>query len=173
SLQILDRDARLDEFVDSAEADSSRPLPIWRRDSIESYLLVPAAIGRLVAAKRSDTEEATVQSFVEGRMAAGIEALRDETVDRIGTRYRRDIIDTQGRNVEPKEANEFARKVMEDEDSVLRLTRGKSLLSRVRKDVQDEFGVSFGNQALIAEMTEEEFDPEIIHILDQIDALMT
>ncbi|MGH2976017.1 MAG: hypothetical protein ACRDLL_14290, partial [Solirubrobacterales bacterium] len=42
SLQILDRDARLDEFVDSAEADSSRPLPIWRRDSIESYLLVPA-----------------------------------------------------------------------------------------------------------------------------------
>lgn len=171
SLQILDRDARLDDFLNTAEADSPRPLHIWRRDSIESYLLVPAAIGRLVAARRSDTDEGTVQAFVEERITTGIETLRDETFDRIGTRYRRDIINTQGRNVEPKEANEVARKVMEDEDSVLRLTHGKSLLSLVRKDVQDEFAVSFGNQALIAEMTEDEFDPEISHILDQIGAL--
>jgi energy-coupling factor transporter ATP-binding protein EcfA2 len=171
SLQILDRDARLDEFVERAEESSSRPLHIWRFDSIESYLIAPGAIGRLVSNKNSDTNPATVEAFVESRVLEAIDELRDETLDRIGTRYRRDVIDSQGRNVEPKEANEAAREAMKDPDLLRRLTRGKSLLAAVRKGVHDEFGVSFGNQALIAEMEEDEMDPELVEVLNRVEGL--
>lgn len=173
SLQILDRDARLDDFVETAERKASRPLHIWRSDSVESYLVAPGAIGRLVAAKKPDIDSAVVAAFVESSVADTIEELRDETMDRIGTRYRRDIIDSQGRNVEPKEANEVAREAMKDPELLRRLTRGKSLLAGVRKCVQEEFGVSFGNQALIAEMAEDELDSELIEVLDEIEALAT
>lgn len=171
SLQILDRDARLDEFLEKTEQSPDRPVHIWRFDSIESYLIAPKAIARVVSTKNPDAETATVEAYVEARLASAIEELRDETLDRIGTRYRRDVIDSLGRNVEPKEANEAAREAMKDPELLRRLTRGKTLLAAVRKGVQDEFGVSFGNQALIAEMTEEELNPELIEVLDQVEAL--
>jgi predicted ATP-dependent endonuclease of OLD family len=171
SLQILDRDARLDDFVTKAEEESTRPLHIWRSDSIESYLVAPGAIARLVTSKKPEAEAQAVEAFVENCLTATIEELRDETLDRIGTRYRRDVIDAQGRNVEPKEANEVAREAMKDPDRLRRLTRGKSLLAGIRKRVQDEYGVSFGNQALIAEMTDGELDPELIQVLDEIEGL--
>lgn len=171
SLQVLDRDARLDEFVTKAEDEASRPLHIWRSDSIESYLVTPGAIARLVVSKKPDADPQAVEAFVESSLTETIEELRDETLDRIGTRYRRDVIDTQGRNVEPKEANEVAREAMTDQDLLRRLTRGKSLLAGVRKRVQETFGISFGNQALIAEMTDDELDPELLQVLDEIEAL--
>ncbi len=171
SLQLLDRDGRIDEFIDEAEQKSPRPLHVWRRDSIESYLVVPGAIARLVLARKEDLDRAEVGAFVEQACRDVVEELRDETFDRIGTRYRHDVIARDGRNVEPAEANKKAREVMQDPDQLLRLTRGKDLLASVKKRVQDRFSVSFGNQALIAEMQQGEIDPELLDVLDKIEWL--
>ena len=65
SYQILDRDARLLEFVEHAEQQSPRPLHLWRRDAIESYLVVPSAMARLVVKKRVDLSVDEVVAFVE------------------------------------------------------------------------------------------------------------
>ena len=92
SLQILDRDARLDEFVDAMEGSHARPLHVWRRDAIESYLILPDVMARVVATRRPDADAAEVTRFVERVYSEAIEELRDATFDRVATRYRRDII---------------------------------------------------------------------------------
>ncbi len=100
-----------------------------------------------------------------------VDGLKDETLDRISTRYRHDVIASQERNVEPTEANQKAREAMQHPDQLRRLTRGKDLLASVKKRVQEQFGVSFGNQALIAEMQSDEIDPELVDVLEQIERL--
>lgn len=171
SLQLIDRDARLQQSIDTAEQSSPRPLHIWRRDSIESYLIALSAIARIVAARKEESDLAEIQAFVERARDEVVESLKDETLDRISTRYRHDVIAREGRNVEPAEANQRAREVMQDLDQLLRLTRGKDLLASLKKRVQDEYSVSFGNQALIAEITLDEVDPELIEVLGQIEQL--
>jgi hypothetical protein len=171
SLQLLDRDSRLDEFVGEAERLSPRPLHVWRRDSIESYLIAPAAIARVVFARKEGLEGAEVEAFVEQACRDVVDGLKDETLDRISTRYRHDVIARQERNVEPTEANQKAREAMQHPDQLRRLTRGKDLLASVKKRVQEQFGVSFGNQALIAEMQSDEIDPELVDVLEQIERL--
>ena len=171
SYQILDRDARLEEFVDSAEQQSPRPLHIWRRDAIESYLVVPSAMARLVVNKRADLSAGEVPAFVEAARDEVIQDLREETFDRVSNRYRRDIIARDGRNVEPSEANKRAREVLEDPDQLIRLTRGKDLLASLKKKIQDEYRVSFGNQAIVSEISAEEMDAELIEVLEQIQSL--
>lgn len=171
SLQILDRDARLDEFVERAEATSKRPLHVWRRDAIESYLVIPSAIARLVAKRKPELALADVERFVRDACDKAIAELREATLDRTATRFRRDVIERDGRNVEPTEANQAARDAMQDAERLLSLTRGKDLLALVRKQVQDEFGVSFGTQALLAEAREDEIDSEVWEVLAQIRAL--
>jgi predicted ATPase len=171
SLQILDRDARTDEFVAQAESTSPRPLHVWRRDAIESYLVLPTVIARLVVARKPEADEAEVAGVAREALEAAIEELRDLTLDRTATRYRRDVIARDSRNVEPTEANRAAREAMEDPERLARLTHGKQLLASVRKRLQDQYGVSFGTQALIAEARIDEIDPEIWELLDRIEAL--
>ena len=171
TLQILDRDARLPASVARAETGSPRPLHVWKRDSIESYLVIPGAISRLVTAKKADLDPIEVLIVVHAMCDAAVDDLREATFDRVATRYRHDVIAREGRNVEPAEANAAAREAMKERDALQRLTRGKDLLAMVRRRVQEKFGVSFGNQALVAEATEEEVDPEVWGILRDIQAL--
>jgi predicted ATPase len=171
SYQILDRDARLQEFVDDAEAASSRPLHIWRRDAIESYLVVPPAMARLVVKKREDLAVDEVELFIENARDEVIADLRDDTFDRVSNRFRRDLIARDGRNVEPSEANKRARDALEESEQLVRLTRGKDLLARLKKRIQDNYHVSFGNQAIVSEIADGEVDPELVEVLDQIAAL--
>jgi hypothetical protein len=65
-------------------------------------------------------------------------------------------------------ANERARETLEDRDQPIRVTRGKDLLARLKKKIQDHPRVSFGNQAIVSEISVEETDPELIKVLDQI-----
>lgn len=171
SVQLLDRDGRLDQFVAQEEERSPRPLHIWRRDSIESYLVSPGAITRLVMARDDDLDASEVEAFVDRACGDVLEELRDETLDRVSTRYRHDVIARESRNVEPAEANQKAREVMQDPDQLVRLIRGKDLLASIKKRVQDEYGVSFGNQALIAEMATDEIDGELVEVLEKIKRL--
>ncbi len=99
--------------------------------------------------------------------------MRDETLDRVATRFRRDVIERDSRNVEPAEANQQAREALRDDDERLRLTHGKKLLSTVKKRVQDEYAVSFGNQALVNEIENDEWDAEVAAVIDEIEALVT
>jgi hypothetical protein len=112
-----------------------------------------------------------VAEFVDEARGQIIEDMWDETLDRVATRYRRDVVQRESRNVEPAEANSRAREAMEDADELERLTHGKRLLASLRKRVQERYNESFGNQILIAELQEDEMDPEIWEVLKAIEDL--
>ncbi|MDP9299299.1 MAG: ATP-binding protein, partial [Actinomycetota bacterium] len=171
SLQLLDRDARLQEFVDRFETTAARPVHVWRRDAIESYLVVPSAISRLVCMRKEGLDVDEVEGFVRNGVDEAIAALRDETLDRVSTKYRHEVIARDQRNVEPAEANKAAREAMEDSAELARLTRGKDLLASVRSQVQIKYGVSFGNQGLLAEIRQDEVDAELWEVLNAIEEL--
>jgi hypothetical protein len=171
SLQVLDRDARLQRFIDSEEGSAPRPLHIWRRDSIESYLVVPDAIARLIVGRVEGADIDSVREFVVEAIQATLDELSEATFDRVGTRYRRDVIAAEGRNVEVAEANSRARETLDDGDEQARLTRGKDLLASVRRRVQETFGISFGNQALLSEITVDELDHELVEFLRLVEGL--
>jgi len=171
SLQLLDRDARLGEYVGREESRSPRPLHIWRRDSMESYLFVPDALARIITSRTEGTDFDEVREFIAAAIQQALEELAEATFDRVATRYRRDVIASEQRNVEVAEANERAREVLTDPEERRRLTSGKDFLARVRKRLQDQYGVSFGNQSLLAEMKIEELDEELVSVLRQIEGL--
>jgi predicted ATPase len=170
SLQIRDHDARIDEHVRATEEGAPRPLHVWRRDSIESYLVVPSALARLIAQKVG-VDVADVEERVRHFVADAVDELRDDTLDRAATRFRHEVIQFEARNVEPAEANRTVREAMQDDEIVIRLTRGKDLLAGVRTRISDAYRVSFGNIAILKEMTDEEVDPEVWAVLDRIEAL--
>jgi hypothetical protein len=60
---------------------------------------------------------------------------------------------------------------MEDPGELTRLTRGKDLLAKVRQHMQERYAVSFGNNALVGEMTDNEVDDELWGVLDRIEEL--
>ena len=97
--------------------------------------------------------------------------MRDATLDRVATRYRRDVIGRESRNVEPAEANQAARRALEDQPELERLTPCKSLLAGLKKRIQEEYGVSFGNQAIVHEIANEEWDQELLDMVDEIERL--
>lgn len=98
-----------------------------------------------------------------------LDALFD--LDRVSTRYRHDVIRREERNVEVAEANRVAREALEDPEMLIRLTRGKDLLASTRKFVQDTYGVSFGNHALVSELHEGEVDSELWEVLEPLKEL--
>lgn len=172
SLQIRDRDARLRAHLEAEEASAARPLHVLRRGSIETYLIVPAAIARVIndaLDKDSPVSEAEVNTIV----LDAAETLRDETFDRVASRFRTTAQRLEDRYVDVAEANSVARDVLADRESFIEHVDGKALLAAVRRAVQERYGVTFGNQRLIDEITEQEVDDEIWDVLMRIQALTT
>lgn len=171
SFQILDRDARLDDARVRLLESSTRPRHMWIRDSIESYLIVPGAIARIVSKKRADVDLGHATTFVEGAISAVISELSDATFDRVSNKYRHEVIASESRNVEVSEANNAAREVLTDQSALFNLTRGKDLLAGVRAKVSEEYNVTFGNLALVAEIQPAEIPEELAEVLRQIESL--
>jgi len=138
---------------------------------MESYLFVPDALARIITSRTEGTDFDEVREFIAAAIQQALEELAEATFDRVATRYRRDVIASEQRNVEVAEANERAREVLTDPEERRRLTSGKDFLARVRKRLQDQYGVSFGNQSLLAEMKIEELDEELVSVLRQIEGL--
>lgn len=170
SLQLRDRDARTEDHIAAIEGSVRRPLRIWRRDCIESYLLVPSAIARIVASEAQLKLDDVLPRVDELRDECLV-ALGDETFDRVATRWRTETQRLEDRYVEVAEANQVARTLLADEDFRLRATSGKSLLAALRLEIQRIWGVSFGNQRLLDEIAEDEVDPEIWEVLDAVTGL--
>jgi hypothetical protein len=144
---------------------------MWRRDAIESYLVVPRVMARLVVGRRSDLSLDDVVSYIEQARDQVIDDLEDETFDRVSNRYRRDVIARDGRNVEPSEVNKHARKVVRDRDQLARLTRGKDLLASLKRRSRRSIECRSGTRQIVSEMTIDDIDPELIEVLDQIEKL--
>jgi ABC-type cobalamin/Fe3+-siderophores transport system ATPase subunit len=177
SLEIRDRDGLLDDLWEATAKEATRPLRIWWRDCLESYLVDPKVISRVVQelAKERGSDLIVSEDKISTVIEECSDSLRDETVDRVSARY----IDVRwSRDKERsgvKEANEAAREaVLKDWGSLdgrLKWCSGKSLLGCIRERIQREYGVSFGNERLAEAFTPDEIPDEVKETLKAVEAI--
>lgn len=138
TLEVRDRDARLEERCATLAANSPRGLHVWSRDSIESYLVEPRVIARTVNSilrERGRPETATPEA-IEHLIGNLCEELRDETTDRVAQRLVDDAFRFDSERLAVQSANETAREVVRDAwptlETRLQFVSGKRLLAALR-----------------------------------------
>lgn len=169
---VLDRDYHVDEEIrerfSSAKAKGI-DLHVWKRKEIENYLLVPAAIARLIEAGHRRGRPPLVDEVAE-RLDAIAEGFRQEVflahVDAHSDRGR-------GKS-RSRDAAAYAARVMEERygnaDSRIAACPGKRVLRELRKWSQKQYGVSLSAPAIATELLESEVDAEMRGVLRAIEA---
>jgi ABC-type histidine transport system ATPase subunit len=178
SLELRDRDGRTVANRDEIMARATRELYIFERDSIESYLLNPTVIARAindVGAERSKALDVTAEE-IEGLIISLAEDMKDQAVDRASQRYSDDRLKLDGRRPQNvAEQNAAARELIaanwSDLGGRLRVVPGKGLLRAVRREIQDRYGVNFGNERLAESFLADEIPAEIVEALRKVAAL--
>jgi len=177
SLEIRDRDGMIDEHREGLIAAAPRPLHILERDSIESYLLEPTVIARVVAevaAERGATVEISAED-VERLVMEETEAMKVDVIDRVAARWDLDIVRTSSKHLGIAAANVAARDFVDANwDSPLgrlKVVPGKRLLAALRKRLQDEHKVSFGDKRLVEAFTPTEIPAELVEMMGRVAAL--
>lgn len=175
SLEMRDRDGRTPEHRQALTDRSKRPLHVLELDSIESYLVNPTVISRVVAEifeERSKNATPPDPGELAAHLSGLAEELRQQTEDRIAERYTQDRWYLAQERASVVEANEAARAFAEnhwsDLPSQLTVLPGKVYLSRVRRLVQDMYGVNFGNERLAESFTQPEVPAELRRLLEQV-----
>jgi hypothetical protein len=175
SLELRDRDARTDTLRDALSSATARPLHVLELDCIESYLLDPKVVARVVvdvAADRGRDVACTCEE-VEQLLLTISDDMRDATVDRISARF----ISGSGLNAANSIAkgNTEARATLADNwDSLtarMRFVSGKELLGKMRQALQISHGVTFGNERLAESFSSQEIAEEIAEQLRKIEEL--
>lgn len=167
-LLLRDRDGLTDAWRQQLQDLSKRPMYIWPLDCLESFLLRAAPMHRILEGEiGSDApSESTIQTVIEGV----VKALREETVDRVATKIQEMEWTVNDNRLTPAQANPMAREEVErnwtSHATRLRLVSGKEALKRVRRDVQDRTGVSFGNVRIVEAMSSDDVNDSIREMLE-------
>jgi energy-coupling factor transporter ATP-binding protein EcfA2 len=169
---ILDRDYFSDAEVRERYAEARQwrvQLRVWSRKEIENYLLVPAAIARLIAERVPDGRESPAPDEVASEINAWAEGMRTEVCDRISTELL-----ARNKKEGVTKANQAARRVVEARwktpEGRLAAVPGKIMLGRISQWAQESYGVSFGAEQIARELLPSEVDPEIVEVVSAIAA---
>jgi len=174
TLQIKDRDGRMAEVRTDQIASAKRPLHIFERDCIESYLIDPAVLRRVIedVCGERGLQVSTSDNDVRNLIDEVCDDLRISATDRISQRYLVDEFARNDRRAGVAEANRQAREAVETAwpalETRLSILPGKTLLSKIRQVVQSTFGASFGNERLAEAFEKEEIAVEIVEILKAV-----
>jgi energy-coupling factor transporter ATP-binding protein EcfA2 len=174
SLELRDRDGMTPEHRQATMDDSDRELLIWERDSIESYLIQPSVIARVVSEISAErgSDSAPSEQDIADLIDEETEKLKENTQDRVSQRYADDMWRREGDRVAIPAANERGRELVEaswtTQEDRLQLVSGKRLLSAIRKEIQDRYGVNFGNERLAEAFTAEEIPAEVAEALQRV-----
>jgi len=165
---IFDRDYHLDTEVEERLKEASSKgveLHVWQRKELESYLLEPAAISRLLK-KRSEDNAPTPDRILEVMNKVAKE-LENEVLDGISTELLR-----RDRSLGAGGANKEARKILTEKKKqgrgLIDIVSGKELLAGISKWAQRKFGVSISVVAVAKELTFLEIPEEIKYVLSAI-----
>lgn len=141
-------------------------LRIWSRKEIENFLLVPAAISRLIN-HRADGSDCTPDLVTE-EIDRIIEALRHEPIeDSVVT-----IINSRDKAGGLPKALKAGRKFVADrwEDRASRwaMAPGKLVLSRLSTWSQEKYKVGFGPEQVARSLRQDEVDPEVKEVISAV-----
>ena len=176
SFEIRDRDGSTDSHRSDAMSKATRPLRILERDSIESYLVNPIVLARVVANVADDQGKTLSPTAVELErlILEETDKLMDRAHDRIADRYMVEERRINGSFPTIAEANIAARAAIAAHwgalDDRLVVAPGKPLLAAVRNRIQTEYGTSFGTARLVEEFEVAEIPEELKTLLAEVDA---
>jgi hypothetical protein len=173
SIQLRDRDCLPDEDRETLQEKSKRPMVVLERDCIESLLISADVITRAIkdiAEERSKDVDVNADDVTAMIMNA-TDILRDETHDRVADRLQV-LARAQGEQLATNRANPAARELVAenwaDVDSRLKFVSGKRLLGIVRQQIQETYGITFGNERLAETFTAAEIPTEIVDFLSKV-----
>lgn len=169
-LLVRDRDGLTADWMGQIRSKSKRPMFVWPRDCLESYLVVPSAIHRILLEELGEKNTPALAEL-EKIISANIDKTYDQSQDRIAARLQ-DVEWRFNRNrIDAAKANPVARgemeKVWKSEGNPMALAVGKELLSRIRDDIQKQWKVSFGNARIIEAMEPADVHQDVKDLLSE------
>jgi predicted ATPase len=169
-LLLRDRDGLTKDFMEAMATRSKRPLAIWPRDCLESYLVVPAAIQRILV-EELGPKDAPPVTEIEQIISKVLSDQYESTQDRIAARYQEFEWKLNQQRVDAAKANPIARQEMEKTWKAARnplaLASGKVVLGRVREEIQKRWKVSFGNARIVEAMHPEDVHQDVKDLLQR------
>jgi hypothetical protein len=147
--------------------DRNVELHIWSKKEIENYLLVPAAIHRLVHFRLQDGREGPSEDEIEQELKKICEAIKHDTIDALAQHYY-----NQEKAAGLASANKRARtkvdKAWKTLDGRLSVVSGKEVLARLSSWSKEKYGVSFGSLTLAQQVRAVELADELVEVIRQI-----
>jgi len=168
---ILDSDYHTEDEIAERykQADTHRiKLHIWARKEIENYLLIPAAIARLILKRMVDQGAAPSPGAVQNKIDEIANRMQDDVFDALSHEYL-----SRDRRGGVKRANQNARQRL-DQAWDTRLGRlsvipGKRVISQLSEWSQNSFGVPFGPVTLARMLEKREVPAEIRAVVKAIE----
>jgi energy-coupling factor transporter ATP-binding protein EcfA2 len=178
TLEVRDRDGRIDDHVTRIVEQSSRPLHMLALDCIESYLIHATVLCRVISDimdERGKTGPRPTVDEVEALVSGAQIELRQPAEDRIAERVTKDAFILDNERLAVPKANELARQFVaanwNSPADRLRVVPGKRLLGAVRSAVQNTYGVNFGNERLAEAFTAAEIPHELVECIHRAASL--
>jgi hypothetical protein len=167
---VLDSDYHTPDELGERREEANRrgvQLHIWSRKEIENYLIVPAAIARVIATRRGVTDEPSERDVLAKAVELASDR-QDELLDNLANEFfLRDR--AAGHQAANRKARQRLRECRERDGNLLSLVPGKALLAGLSRWSQDEFAVSFGRATILATLEREEIPEEMGKVVTAIE----
>ena len=168
---ILDSDYHSQEEIDARYKEAEQngvQLHIWQWKEVENYLLVSAAISRVIGARALKRVKPPTAEEVNEKMKCLADHLEDTILDAMATEFFND-----NRSRDLSGANKAARKrikaVRKAHGHIISLASGKQVLSGLSEWSKDEFDVSFSPAHIAREIRKDEISSEMVSVITAIE----
>jgi hypothetical protein len=147
--------------------DRNVELHIWSKKEIENYLIVPAAIHRLIHLRLQGQKKGPSIADVEQELDAICEALKHDTIDALAQHYY-NLDKAAGIGSANRKARTKTETAWKTAEGRLSIISGKEVLSRLSAWSKKNYGVSFGALGLAQQIRATELANEMIDVIRQI-----
>lgn len=168
---ILDSDYHTKEEIENKYNEAAQrgvELHIWTQKEIENFLIVSTVVHRLIRKRMSARTTRPTTGKIESQIDKMASEMLDDVFDGISTE-----ILSRNRKLGQGRANKEARVIIKEEKdkkgSILALVSGKTLISKLSKWSQDEFGVSFNAATLAKEFMTNEIPREVVTLVEAME----
>jgi len=167
---ILDSDFHPPEVVLERQRQAEGvgiALHIWTKKELENFLLVPAALARVIRAGAAVESDVSIGE-IDRKLREVTETLRDGALDALATEF--SCLDRSlgvaGAN---RKAREFRASRLASGAAESDLVSGKEILSRLSAWAQERWGASFGPLRVARSIRPGDLAPELKHVVETIE----
>jgi len=169
---LLDSDYQTPDTIkrrQKSAADHKVQLHIWKRKEIENYLLIPAAILRLILRGAKPSGEKPALQDIETKLEAVAEQLRMDTFNAMATAFQEEDR-SGGVTGANRKADARLNAIWKKSSGKLSAVCGKEVIHKMSEWSNRKYGVSFNAVKLARELSASEIDDEVKTVLSAIES---